>query len=128
MILDILCSCKHRRQPISDCSTGIETRFVRRCTPHTYRSHCEVLDRERTPARAVVMERMLAFGVATRRDGMENHEELYYASHFGTVSQPEREAATMTESRQDQVIEALSQSPSYTQHRSPVNDADNFTP
>jgi dTDP-4-amino-4,6-dideoxygalactose transaminase len=97
---------------------GVTPPYAPEDAPHTYQSYCVRLDSALTPPREVIMERMLADGVATRRGVMAIHEEPYYVERFGRVSLPATEAATretlllplymtMTEAEQDRVIDAL---------------------
>jgi len=100
---------------------GLTPPYAPEDAPHTYQSYCVRLDPERVASREVVMERMLAQNIATRRGVMDIHEEPYYVNRFGHISLPETEAATrntlllplfasMTEAEQDRVIETLRQS------------------
>ncbi len=86
--------------------------------PHTYQSYAVKLDPAVWPSRDAVMERMLERGIATRRGVMAIHLEPYYRRRFGPVSLPVTEEATrqtillplyatMTESEQDLVVDAL---------------------
>ena len=97
---------------------GVATPFAPDYAPHTYQSYCVRLDPAVCPPRDVVMERMLAQRIATRRGVMAIHEEPYYVERFGAISLPVTEAATrqtlllplyadMTEAQQDRVVEAL---------------------
>ncbi len=97
---------------------GVTTPYSPDDSPHTYQSYCVRLDPAITPSREIIMERMLADGVATRRGVMAIHEEPYYVERFGRISLPVTEAATretlllplymtMTEAEQDRVIDAL---------------------
>jgi len=100
---------------------GISTPYAPAHAPHTYQSYCVRLDPARTAPREEVMQRMLELGVATRRGVMAIHEEPYYVVRFGMVSLPETEAATretlllplyatMSDTEQDRVVEALRRS------------------
>jgi perosamine synthetase len=100
---------------------GLTPPYAPEDAPHTYQSYCVRLDPERVASREVVMERMLAKNIATRRGVMAIHEEPYYVKRFGHIALPETEAATrntlllplfasMTEAEQDRVIETLRQS------------------
>lgn len=97
---------------------GITPPYAPLYAPHTYQSYCVRLDPAMCPSRDLVMERMLDQRIATRRGVMAIHEEPYYRERFGDVSLPVTEAATrqtvllplyatMTESEQDRVVEAL---------------------
>jgi perosamine synthetase len=98
---------------------GITTPFVPDYATHTYQSYAIRLDPQIVPSREVIMERMLKWGVATRRGVMAIHEEpLYRVKLQVKVSLPVTEEATrhtlllpiyttMTEEEQDYVVEAL---------------------
>ena len=86
---------------------------------HTYQSYAVFLDPTIWPARDVVMEHLLARGIATRRGVMAIHQEPYYLRRFGRMHLPVTEEATrqtmllplyatMTEAEQDEVLAALS--------------------
>lgn len=85
---------------------------------HTYQSYAVRLDPSVWSPRDVVMERMLAQGIATRRGVMAIHLEPYYRRRCGHIHLPVTEEATrqtmllplfatMTEGEQDMVVEAL---------------------
>lgn len=97
---------------------GVTAPFAPEYAPHTYQSYCVHLNPEVCAPREVVMERMLAQRIATRRGVMAIHEEPYYVERFGRVSLPVTEAATrqtlllplyadMSEEQQDRVVDAL---------------------
>jgi dTDP-4-amino-4,6-dideoxygalactose transaminase len=98
---------------------GITTPFVPDYAVHTYQSYAIRLDPEVVAPREIVMERMLAQGVATRRGVMAIHEEpLYKEKRQVQVSLPVTEQATrqtlllplyttFSEVEQDYVVENL---------------------
>jgi perosamine synthetase len=98
---------------------GITTPFVPDYAIHTYQSYALRLDPEIVAPRELVMERMLAHGIATRRGVMAIHEEpLYKEKRQVQVSLPVTEQATrqtlllplyttMSEAEQDYVVESI---------------------
>lgn len=98
---------------------GITPPYAPAEAPHTYQSYAVRLDPALWPPRDVVMERMLAHGIATRRGVMAIHQEPYYQRRFGQISLPVTEEATrqtmllpmfvtMTDDEQDAVVGTLS--------------------
>jgi len=99
--------------------TGLTTPYVPDYATHTYQSYAIRLDPTLTSPRETIMNRMLEWGVATRRGVMAIHEEPYYKVTRGlNISLPVTEQATrqtlllpiyttMTNQEQDYVIDAL---------------------
>ena len=94
----------------------LETPYSPPDRPHTYQSYCVWL--HGGVSRADVMAHMADRGIATRRGVMASHLEPFYREMYPTLSLPVTEAATaetlllplyvgMTESEQDEVVEAL---------------------
>jgi perosamine synthetase len=94
----------------------IQTPYAPPERPHTYQSYCVWL--HDGISRADVMAKLADRGIATRRGVMASHLEPFYREMYPDLALPVTEAATaetvllplyvgMTESEQDEVVEAL---------------------